>query len=87
MAAAQKRDADVQGYHIAMSGLKLQDILFGTQGIAILCVVSPNYSRPVLPTDWRCKIFDLIHSLSHPSVHTTNKLIASSSYGMVSKSK
>ena len=39
--------------------------------------MSTGRARPIVPAGWRCQIFDSIHGLSHPSVRTTRKLIAS----------
>ena len=30
-----------------------------------------------MPSGWRRKVFDLVHSLSHPSIHSTRKLTSS----------
>ena len=39
--------------------------------------MSAGYARPIVPADWRRKVFDLVYGLSHPSVRTTRKLISS----------
>ena len=39
--------------------------------------MSAGYARPIVPADWRRKVFDLVHGLSHPSIRTTRKLISS----------
>ena len=33
--------------------------------------------RPVVPSAWRKKLFDVIHGLSHPSIEATRRLMAS----------
>ena len=75
MATAQQQDAEVQAYHTATSSLQLEDIPFGTQGIALLCDTSTGCPRPLVPASWRRQVFDLFHGLSHPSVRTTRKFI------------
>lgn len=45
--------------------------------ISLLCDTSTENKRPVVPASWRCHAFNLIHGLSHPSICTTLKLIAS----------
>ena len=75
LATAQRQDAEVQAYRTATSSLELQDVPFGST--TILCDVSAGYARPIIPADWRRKIFDLVHGLSHPSIRTTRKLISS----------
>ena len=38
---------------------------------------SAGYSRPIVPTNWSCKVFDLVHGLSHPSIRAARKLTSS----------
>ena len=76
MADSQKDDPEVQAYRTADSSLKLEDIPFGTKGTTLLCDTSAGQPRPIVPTAWRRRVFDLIHGLSHPSVRATRKLMA-----------
>ena len=76
MATAQEQDAEVQAYRSATSNLQLEDIPFGAQGVTLICDMSTGHARPIVPTGWRRKLFDLIHGLSHCSIRTTRKLIA-----------
>ena len=76
MARAQQQDAEVQAYRTASSSFQLEDIPFGTQGVTLLCDMSTGHARPIVPANWRRQVFDLIHGLSHPSIRTTRKLIA-----------
>ena len=71
MAASQKDDPKVQAYRTAGSGLQLEDVPFGTKGSTLLCDTSTSQPWPIVPARWRRKIFDLIHSLSHPSIRAT----------------
>ena len=72
MATAQQQDAEVQAYRTATSSLQLENIPFGTQGVTLLCDTSTGRPRPILvPASWRRHVFDVIHGLSHPSVHTS----------------
>ena len=77
MATAQQQDAEVQAYRTSTSSFQLEDIPFGTQGVTLLCDTSTGHARPIVPASWRRRVFDTIHRLSHPSVRTTRKLIAS----------
>ena len=77
MATDQANDPEVQSYRTARSNLVLQDIPFGTNGVSLLCDTSTGNTRPVVPAPWRRQVFDLIHGLSHPSIRTTRKIIAS----------
>jgi len=42
----------------------------------VYCDVSTGRARPVVPPDFRRKVFDIIHNLSHPGVKPTRRLIA-----------
>ena len=76
MATAQQQDPEVQAYRTTPSSLQLEDVPFGPQGVTLLCDTSTGHPRPIVPTSWRRQVFDLMHSLSHPSVRTTRKLVA-----------
>ena len=75
MATDQRQDTEVQSYQTATSSLKLRDVPFS--GTTLLCDMSAGYARPIVPINWRRKVFDLIHGLSHPSIRATRKLISS----------
>ena len=77
MATAQQEDAEVQACCTANSSLQLKDIPFSAQGVTLLCDMSTGRAMSIVPAGWRRQIFDLIHGLSHPSVCTTRKPIAS----------
>ena len=77
MAMDQTKDPEVQSYRATPSSLVLQDVPFGEQGTTLLCDTSTGQARPIVPESWRRRIFDLIHSLSHPSIRATRKLISS----------
>ena len=75
--ASQKADLDVQAYRTALSGLQLENIPFGSKGNTILCDIFTGQPRPVVPEGWRRHVFDVIQRLSHPSIWTSRRLIAS----------
>ena len=77
MAASQQNDPDIQAYRTAITGLKFEDIQIGHKDLTLLCDTSTGQPRPVVPTAWRRKVFDLVHGLSHPSVRATRQLMAS----------
>lgn len=76
MASAQQQDIEVQAHSTASTSLQVESVPFGTDGVTLLCDMSTGQARPIVPTKMRRQVFDLIHSLSHPSVRTTRKLIA-----------
>jgi cleavage and polyadenylation specificity factor subunit 1 len=44
--------------------------------IELLCDVTSDRPRPLVPVDFRRPIFDAIHGLAHPSIRSTRQLIA-----------
>ena len=75
--ASQTTDPEVQVHRTALSGLQLEDVPFGNKGNTILCDISTGQPKPVVPEDWRRRVFDIINGLSHPSIRTSRQLIAS----------
>ena len=63
-------------YRTAISGLVLEDVRFGPGSSTLLCDVSNGHPRPIIPADWRRRIFDTIHGLAHPSIRATKALMA-----------
>ena len=76
MTEDQKQVAEVQDYRTGTTSLRLEDVAFRRQGVTLLCDMSTGLPRPIVPASWRRQVFDVVHSLSHPSVQTTRKLIA-----------
>ena len=71
-AANQK---DINDYRQSITGLKWEDVPFGDDGRTILCDVSRQRPRPLIPKPLRRQTFDIIHGLSHPSGRSTAKLM------------
>lgn len=42
---------------------------------ALICDTKNGMTRPLLPVSWRRKMFDLVHSLSHPGLKATKRLM------------
>lgn len=74
LAAAQKDDPEIRDTRTAITGLRLQDVTRGET--TVLCDVSMDHPRPVVPPSLRHRIFDIIHSLSHPGARVTKRLVA-----------
>ena len=55
--------------------VQLRDIPLLTGAIKIACDMSTGSPRPYVPPNFRRSIFDHFHSLSHPSIRATTKLI------------
>ena len=76
MAKDQKTDPDIQAYRTAVTGLRLEDVPFDDTGSTLLCDVSTGQPRPIVPVDWRRRVFDALHSLSHPGRKPSQKLVS-----------
>ena len=60
---------------MAMTNLKLLDVMLPNVSRPLLCDVSTGHPRPLVPTSWRRKILDIAHCLSHPLKRSTLSLI------------
>ena len=58
----------------AGSSLLLQDLRH-PQGFSLLCDVSYQQPRPVVPSSWRRRVFEAVHGLAHPAARTTLDLV------------
>lgn len=77
MARAQQTNCDeFMAVRTSITGLKLQDIAVGSSGLTLLCDTSSGTLRPVVPSTWRRRVFDAVHSLSHPGANATIKLMS-----------
>ena len=59
------------------SSLQLNEMTLPTLSIPTICDISTGNPRPYIPQAFRRSVFDTIHSLSHPGINATQKLIAS----------
>lgn len=59
------------------TGLKLKDAMVQEGGRRLLCDISTGHPHPVVPLFWRHRVFDMVRSLSHPSVQASVKLVES----------
>ena len=75
MAAAQQDDPDLASLQHD-SSLDLQQVpLAMSEGVTLLCDVSTGTQRPYVPASFRRAIFDALHSLSHPGIRATQRLV------------
>jgi hypothetical protein len=56
------------------SSLQLQSV--NVQGARLLCDISLGTARPVVRTAFRQEVFDAIHSISHPGIRASKRLIS-----------
>ena len=57
------------------SSLKLEAMPIPCTDSTILCDVSTGVPRPYVPCKFRRSVFDSLHSLGHPSIRATQKLV------------
>ena len=69
MARDQQQDADIQNLLHNTTTLQLQKVLFGPQGVTLICDMSTDQKRLVIPRSWQRQVFDIVHNLCHPSIH------------------
>jgi hypothetical protein len=76
MANDQRTNPDVQAYRTAITGLRFEDVPFGTSGLTLLCDISTGHPCPIVLANRRRTVFYMIHGLSHPGVRTTRRLVS-----------
>ena len=75
IAAAQQHDTELQQLQSSSTSLQLQSVPLPTSNITLVCDMSTGVPRPYIPSELRHTIFDALHSLSHPGVRATQRLI------------
>ena len=76
MAKAQQEDSHLtQLQSSPHSSLSLKAIPLVMTDSTILCDVSTGIPRPLVPSSWRRTVFDSLHSLSHPGIRATQRLL------------
>jgi hypothetical protein len=61
----------------AVHSPSLKVVSVDLQGQAVLVDISSGVMRPLVPAQFCRRIFDAVHSLAHPGIRATNRLIAS----------
>ena len=74
MAEAQLTDPPPDS---AAPSLTLSHVPVPTCGATLLCDTSTGVPRPLVPPQFRRQVFDTLHTLSHPGVRATQRLITS----------
>ena len=77
MARAQTTDPDLAQFQQCSSSLNLQTVPVPASNATIICNLSTGTPRPFVPQVFRRLVFDSLHSLSHPGVKTTKRLVTS----------
>ena len=77
MAKAQTVDPDLAQFQQSSSYLQLQAVPVPASITTIICDLSTGTPRPFVPQALRRLVFDSLHSLSHPGVKATERLVTS----------
>ena len=75
IADAQSKDPEIQAMCKQISSLQIKGLPVDGTDKMILCDVSQADPRVLLPTDFRRKAFDIIHSLSHAGIKSTTYMM------------
>ncbi len=75
MASAQEHDPDIAHLKSSRTSLTLTPVPLPMSEATILCDMSTGIARPIVPSEFRHAVFDLLHSLSHPGIRATQKLL------------
>ncbi len=76
LAKTQEADEELRNLLQSTStGLKLQRIPIPGTEVEIYCDVANGQSRPYIPREHRCTVFNIVHNLAHPGARTTAKMV------------
>ena len=73
MAEPHETYKETHALHSAINSLQLQDLPVGSRPL-LLCDISNGLVHPIILTSIWQLIFDMLHSVSHPGIHTSHKL-------------
>ncbi len=75
LAVAQADDPELS--QLQYDSLKLQSVSFLSEGTSLICDTSTDVQHPYVPQRFRRPIFDTLHSISHPGIRATQRLVTS----------
>lgn len=77
LARFQESDEELKGLITSnSSSLILKKLRCDGQDTHLYCDISGNDVRPYVPAQLRRQIFDTVHNMAHPSIKSTQKIIA-----------
>ena len=76
LAEAQENDEGLQKYLVCDTSMQLDKILVPGTSVEMYCDTARNRPRPFVPSTLRRQVFDSLHSLSHPGIKATAKIIS-----------
>ena len=75
LAAAQRDDPELLKLQSSPSSLTLHDTPLPMSETTLVCDTSTGIPRPFVPAQFRHAVFDSLHSLSHPGIRATQRLL------------
>lgn len=75
IAQAQQGNEELRQLQASPSTLVLQSVPLPTANATLVCDVSTGVPRPFIPAGFRRTVFDALHSLSHPGIRATRRLL------------
>ena len=75
LAKAQNEEFELMEFYSNNSSLKLDHCKIPGTDTDLICDVSLNRPRPIVPFSFRKQIFTILHSTGHPSIRSTKRLI------------
>lgn len=76
LAKSQKTDAELKQVLRGDTSLKLTKVTVPGTQMEVYCDQSTQLPRPYVPADLRKQVFNSLHSLSHPGINATLKMVA-----------
>jgi len=73
---AQESDDELRTLLVSTTALQLERILILGTSVELYCDTSSGKPRPYVPFPLHRQIFDYLHSLSHPGIKATVKLVS-----------
>ena len=76
MAIAQQHDVSTMNLQRSANSLRIETRFLSTHGVTILGDTSTDQFRSLVPQKFRKAVFDIVHSLAHPGIKSTQKAIS-----------
>ena len=73
LSQAQADDPELATLH--SSSLSLKELPLPSSPGTLLCDVSTGHPRPYVPASYRRLVFDMLHSMAHPGIRATQRLV------------
>ena len=74
LSQAQADDPKLVTLH-SSSSLSLKELPLPSSPGTLLCDIYTRYPRPYVPASYKCLVFDMLHSMAHPGIRATQRLV------------